>query len=78
MSWRDSKYLSFVLSGAKGKTNVWSVQSRSSGGGLGVIQWYAPWRQYCFFPYQDTLYNTGCMDDISDFIKGEMGKRRKK
>lgn len=37
---------------------------------LGTIKWYAPWRQYCFFPNEKSLYNQECLRDISYFTQG--------
>ena len=30
---------------------------------LGVIKWFGAWRQYCFFPEENTLYNNECLKD---------------
>lgn len=70
-------YLVFELddeASAKRKTNVWDVVS-TSGTPLGKIKWYAAWRQYVFYPWGDTLFNRGCMEDIIAFITTEMDRR---
>lgn len=36
----------------------------NSGGSLGIAQWYSPWRQYCFFPAAQCVFNVGCIEDI--------------
>lgn len=66
----ETTYLVFRKEGesASGKTEIHSVNSRSSGAILGVIKWYGAWRQYCFFPANDTIFNRGCMEDINDYI----------
>ncbi len=51
-----------------GKTARYRVLNRRSGAVLGVISWYAPWRQYTFNPAPNTVYSTGCLEDIADFI----------
>lgn len=37
-------------------------------GKLGVVKWFGPWRQYCFYPAADTVWNTDCMKDVQDFL----------
>ena len=72
------KHISFMPAhhlNPKGTTCVWEVDS-VDGVPLGHIQWKAHWRQYCFYPIEDTLYNAGCLNDIADFMK-ENRKTRK-
>ena len=53
------------------KTHIYWLYSVSKPSDiLGRIEWYAPWRQYCFHPGISTVWNTGCLDDVQDFIKG--------
>ncbi len=75
----DSKYLRFDQAqvGDNRKTEVWNVYSKSSGGMLGQIKWFGQWRQYCFWPFRDRIFNTECMSDISKVIKELMGQRGK-
>ncbi len=65
---KTTEYLVFRLAKLNPKTAVYMVLSRRHGTQLGVIKWHSPWRQYAFFPASDTLFNTGCMNDISEFI----------
>ena len=74
---KTTRYLSFIEAPATGKTSVVNVVSRSSGAVLGKIKWYGPWRQYCFFPIHDCLFNKGCLSDINDMIDELMAARRK-
>ena len=73
-----SKYMIFHLVGDTGKTEIWNILSKSSEFVLGQIKWYSPWRQYCFFPSPNSVFNPTCMDDINKFIKELMRKRREK
>jgi hypothetical protein len=50
MRMNESKYLTFKQMPPKPKTQVWDVLSKKDKSVLGTIKWYAPWRQYCFFP----------------------------
>ena len=59
------------------KTGIWEVVSKSQGTALGHISWYGSWRQYAFFPKQQTTYSSGCMEDIASFIRERMEERRK-
>lgn len=64
-----SKYLEFKLLATKPKTLVYQIRSKSNYNLLGEIKWYPQWRQYCFFPSADSLFNTGCLSDITDFVE---------
>ena len=72
----NSKFMEFEQVGDTGKTEIWDVLSRSSGFVLGKIRWYGPWRQYCFFPSGNSVFNNGCMGDIVNVIKILMKERR--
>lgn len=49
------------------KTHVYVIKSRD-GIELGRIKWYGAWRQHCFWPHGATTWNTGCLDNIQDFL----------
>jgi len=72
-----TKYLDFYLVKRYEKTKKWEIVSKS-GHNLGHIKWFARWRQYCFFPYEGTVFNRGCMKEINEFIDMEMDARKKK
>ncbi|MBY8999057.1 MAG: hypothetical protein KGD60_15125 [Candidatus Thorarchaeota archaeon] len=69
-------YIEFRKIDEKPKTSVFAVISKSSGEELGIVKWYGPWRQYCFFPTNDTLWNHGCLGEVTGFIIGLMSARR--
>ncbi len=71
------KYLTFELVNlSKKKTNRWEVINNVVGGDyIGVIKWYAPWRQYCFEPSNNTVFARGCLEEVTKFIEAEMSKR---
>ena len=71
-----SKYLAFRLIKDSGKTQVYSVDSRSGGYRLAIIKWYGAWRQYTLFPEPDTVWNTTCLQDVNAFIDGLMEARK--
>lgn len=74
-----SQYLEFVQvwnEGEKRKTKIFKVRSKLHGSYLGGIQWYGRWRQYAFFPAEETVFNSGCLDDILQFIRKLMEERR--
>ena len=69
------KYIYFEFIENKPRTQVWECRDMSHKN-LGIIQWRSAWRQYCFFPSDNTLYNNQCLLDIADFINQLMEKRR--
>ncbi len=46
---------------------------------LGTIEWYEPWRQFCFFPqrFSETVWSADCLSDLQDAIRWAEGRRRK-
>ena len=58
------------------KTKTYKVQTASDGTLLGLIMWHRPWRQYCFFPRDTTVWSPGCLRDVETFIDGLMAERR--
>ncbi len=73
----ETEYLSFIETPTTGKTQAWQVCNKRHGDQLGIIKWHGPWRQYCYFPTVQAVYSVGCLQDINNFIKAEMQKRRK-
>src|SRR4030042_2753583 len=63
----EGKYFSSVWYESKPSTGVWLLYSKSAEG-LGFIKWYAPWRQYCFFPEPETIWSKGCLKEINKYI----------
>ena len=63
------KYIDWVLYEEKPKTDVFLVFSRSSLESLGMIKWYAPWRQYVIGNIDaSAVFNNVCLEDISKFL----------
>jgi len=86
ISYMDFKYFTVHITGMKPATNVYGVTSQH-GHKLGVIKWYAQWRQYCFVIDQTTLINTdflvfssGCLADLQTALErlNKKHKQRKK
>lgn len=74
---KETKHLNFYLEECKPKTIVVKVENKSMED-LGVIQWYAPWRQYCYIAECDIILARSCLQDITDFITELMEKRKTK
>jgi hypothetical protein len=55
-------------SAALGYEGAYLQPTKSSGFVLGRIAWYRPWRQYVFFPVEETLYNVDCLVAIADRV----------
>ena len=72
-------YVRFQLAGFSdsGLTQVWNVLMIRHGlESLGEIRWFGRWRQYAFFPLENTLYSAGCMRDIAEHIERLMSERK--
>jgi len=69
------EYIRFVEAPQMGITTRWDCWSHRDGY-LGQVKWYGPWRQYCYFGQEGTVFSLGCLSDIRDFI-GWLMKERK-
>lgn len=36
---------------------------------LGNILWHGPWKQYCYFPLDSTMYDKGYLRQVADFCE---------
>lgn len=75
---KETKYLRFTKleRDPNKKTDIIVIDSISGGYTLGNIQWFPRWRQYCFFPYSDTVWNKTCMKEVYDVIEELKAKKK--
>lgn len=73
---KEYKYIEFVEIGKNLKTFIWDCRNKRSGYSLGVVKWYGPWRQYCFWPNGFSIFNNGCLSDVMDFVNHVMSMRK--
>ncbi len=50
-----------------GKTKEWVIRSVPVTVQLGKVRWLGRWRCYAFFPFPDTVFNAGCMNQLAEF-----------
>ena len=75
---KETKYLSFIVKEHKPKTKVVAVVNKTHKQEIGVIRWYGAWRQYCFYPHPNTIWNTACLNDVNNMITKLTPKPRQK
>jgi hypothetical protein len=75
---KETKYLLFAVNCVKGKTKVIDIVNLHHHEVIGEIKWFGWWRQYCFFPIAETVWNPKCLDDVQSVIKELMEERKKK
>lgn len=73
-----SKYIEEVFVKNLRKTSVWEIRSKQHGYILGQVKWNPRWRQYCFFPYDVTVFNSDCLKSITTFIEKLNKEHREK
>lgn len=61
------QYFEFRLFLEMPKTNIWQCWGKR-GDFLGTVEWYRGWPQYVFFPASETLWSSGCLSDVKDFL----------
>ncbi len=50
------------------KTETFNCRNVHSTNLLGKVSWLSRWRQYCFSPNSETVFNSTCLVDISHFL----------
>lgn len=53
----------------KRKTQVWIIYAKRNMAVLGQVSWKGSWRQYAFKPTDGSVFNPGCMDEVSAFCR---------
>lgn len=75
---RNPKWIQFdevVIPGRK--TKVFLVYNKeNTETPIGEIKWYGAFRKYSFFPQPHTVYESVCMQDITNFLDELMEERR--
>ena len=71
------KYIEIKLIENKPKTQVYSILNKNNKYLLGIICWKSTWRKYCFFPNKDTVFDSKCLKDITEFLDKLMKERKK-
>jgi uncharacterized protein YprB with RNaseH-like and TPR domain len=75
---KETQYLRFVEFEKKEKTKVIAVMNIHHEEIIGMIKWFARWRQYCFFPTNETVWNINCLNDVNSVITMLADERKKK
>jgi hypothetical protein len=74
---KETEYLLFVVNSDTGKTKVIDIVNIHHHEVIGEIKWFSRWRQYCFFPIAETVWNPKCLFDVQLVIKQLMDERKK-
>lgn len=73
---KETKYLRFIDKEVKQTTKIIGIVNIHYDEEIGEIKWFGRWRQYCFYPSNRTIWNTGCMEDVHGVIKELMNERK--
>lgn len=61
---RAYKYIKFNL----GESGIWWCSNKKNGTLLGSVSIFEAWKQYCFFPFDETVLNATCLQDVIHFL----------
>jgi hypothetical protein len=75
---KETTYLRFIDKELRQKTKMVGVVNIHHDEEIGEIKWFGRWRQYCFYPSSNTIWNTECLKEIYDIIKDLMNERKGK
>lgn len=67
----ENKYIKIVEMPQKtgAKTKWFYVYNKCGNYNIAKISWYSQWRQYCIFPSPSTVFNSECLELITNFLK---------
>lgn len=71
-----NQYINIIQTRENPKTNIYTVYNKQYETTLGIIKWYSAWRQYCFYPWTNSIFNKDCMRFIADFMDILMKERK--
>ena len=66
---RENKYIKIVEYLHTGKTKGFEVWNKSGDYIIAEISWYSNWRQYCFYIFEGMVFNSECLELITNFLK---------
>ena len=77
MQSNNNKHLEYAFLGTSpsGKTKIWEVHNVTTDSDIGIIRWAGNFRKYAFWPYNDTYYDSACLEDIASFLQEAMDER---
>ncbi len=75
--YRTGTWIEFHLIMKTAKTGMFDILNKESGYNLGQIKWYGPFRKYSFFPSENCVFETKCLQEIVDFMNELMDARKK-
>lgn len=62
-------FLKFIETPNPGKvTKVWDVNSAINGIFLGRVGYMPTWRKYTFAPVANTIFDSKCLQEITEFL----------
>lgn len=53
---------------ANRKTPIYHIYSKTSKDEIGQIKWYGAWRKFCFFPNEETIWDSKCLNSLMEFL----------
>lgn len=68
---KEYKHIKFLMLELNRETNPPTLKylcANKSQEDLGLVQWYEPWKQYCYFDKVEGIYSQSCLLDIADFL----------
>jgi len=68
MNKTENKYIKIGETPHTGKTRGFDIVNKSGNYPIGYIEWYRNWRQYCFFSYEDMVFNSQCLELITSAV----------
>ena len=66
----ENQYIKIIDNGIfePRKTHSYHIKNKRGNYHLGYIEWYSAWRQYCFMPNKETVWNKHCLETIISFL----------
>jgi hypothetical protein len=63
-----SKYMKALEVTSSTDHKEWKIVTKKDDQPLGWVNWFPRWKLYVFEPWADTVFSSGCLQDIITFI----------
>ena len=64
----DYYHINFVRAGSENKKAVYGCYNKKNSNFFGLVQWYPPTKEYCFYIEGKNAISGECLKELSEFV----------
>lgn len=65
---KENKHIKIIETSGVGKIKIFDVINKSKNYSIGYVAWYPGWKKYCFFPHEEMMFGSPCLELICNFL----------